>query len=284
MSITPYNFQKPGPLATAQEEQFAEWLRQAAALATRVWQRQLPINLELAYRGSDALRAAQALQGLPEGMLGWRLALHNQLSTVTLWPRSLILAVVAVLLGDDAAELPAERELTVVEESLFEFFLKDLLFPKLQETWTGRVPLQPELGAKEPHPRWLRMFEPDESLVVTSMSLTGGFGTQEWRWLLPKKGLLASLDADGAAAENPAVVQRRLQELVRNMPVEIVVKLGTAELPLVQLAHLQVGDVVVLDQRINQPLRVMVGGQEKMRGWPGRQGTRQGLQIDHLES
>jgi flagellar motor switch protein FliM len=270
MTATPYNFQKPGPLASAQEQQFSGWLRQACALATRIWQKQLPGELSVEYRGCEALRAADALQALPDGVLGWRVLLHERLTTVMIWPRPLTLGVVAGLLGDLIAELPADRDMTAVEDSLFEFFLHEQLLPKFLETWTGRVPLRPVLDAKEPHPRWLRVYEQDESLMVTTLALTGPFGAHEWR--------------DLAVAEESAAVQRRLQVLVREMPVEITVKLGTAQLPLAQLAHLQAGDLIVLDQRINQPLKASVAGRDKLSGWPGRQGNRQVLQIDRIEA
>jgi flagellar motor switch protein FliM len=283
MTATPYNFQKPGPLARAEEQQFVGWLQQGCALATRIWQKQTPGCLRVEYRDCDAARAADALQAVSDGALGWRVLLHDELPTVMIWPRSLILAVVGALLDDPSPASATDRDLTVVEESLFEFFLKDLLLPRFLETWTGRIGLKPVLGAKEPHPRWLRLYELDESLMASTLSLQGTFAAQEWRWLMPKTGLLASLHPDGAVADETAAVQRRLQNLVREMPIAVTVKLGSVELPLAQLAQLQIGDVIVLDQRINQPLKATVGDRDKILGWPGKQGNRQALQIDHLE-
>ena len=45
-----------------------------------------------------------------------------------------------------------------------------------------------------------------------------------------------------------------------------------------------VGDVVMLDQRVTEPLDAYVQGTPKFRGWPGRCGTRQALQILSLVS
>ena len=71
------------------------------------------------------------------------------------------------------------------------------------------------------------MFAADDSLAVTRFQLEGSFGKHEWLWLLPKKGLLECLWRETEAAEAAAAVRQRLESLVRDLPVEISVKLGT---------------------------------------------------------
>lgn len=282
MSVTPYNFQRPGPLANTLDHQFAGWLRAAAGLTTRRWRKELPGDFELQFRASETLLARDALAALPEGVLGYRTHLQERLPTLLVWPRPLALGILAALLCDPGKELPPDRELSVVEESLFEFFVKEML-PSFVETWNGPLPLRPELGNREPHPRWVRLFSPEESVLTTAFVLKGPFGEQEWRWLMPKKGIMASLDPGSVQAEETPGVQERLHHLVRELPVEITIRLGSVALPLSQLAQLHPGDVLVLDQRINQPLAASVAGVEKMTGWPCRLGDRQSFQIDRLE-
>lgn len=284
MTVTPYNFQKPGPLASALEHQFASWLKTLCALATRTWRKELTVSLEIQLARSDFERAQEALAALPEAVVAYRVAIHERLNTLLVWPRTLVLGVAGALQGESNAVLPGDRDLTVVEESLFEFFLKDLLLPAFLETWTGRVPIRPVIGAREPNPRWARMFAADESLVVTRFALHGPFGAHEWLWLLPKKGLLECLWRETETAEAAAAVRQRLETLVRDLPVDVTVTLGKVELHLSELARLRVGDLIVLDQRIQQPLRASVAGEEKLCGWPGRLGSRQALQIEEWES
>ena len=64
------------------------------------------------------------------------------------------------------------------------------------------------------------------------------------------------------------------------MRLEISVQLGAARLPLHQLTRLRVGDLVILDQRVHEPLAAFVAGEQKFKGWPGRAGARQAFQID----
>ncbi len=283
MTVTPYNFQKPGPLASALEHQFAGWLKTACALATRKWRKEMPAGFEILVGASEFERARDTFGGLNEGSFGYRIALHERLTTMVVWPRPLLLGLIAALQGGTSQELPGDRELTLVEESLFEFFLKDLLLPSFVETWSGRLPIRPVLGPKEGNPRWSRLFAADEGLVVTRFTLRGPFGDQAWLWLVPKKGLLESLWQETESAENAAALKQRLEGLVRDLPVEVRVTLGRVELNLSELSELRVGDVLVLDQRIHHPLKAQVGGEEKLCGWPGRLGNRQVLRIEDWE-
>ena len=43
--------------------------------------------------------------------------------------------------------------------------------------------------------------------------------------------------------------------------------------------NLRPGDVLILDQRVNEPLWGEVATAVKFRGWPGRVGRRQAVQI-----
>lgn len=279
MTATPFQFPKLGPVASALEDRFAGWLRMVCALATRQWRKTLPGGCEMLFGRIDLGRTCDVLGRLEETSVAYRVALHERLPTLLVWPRPLLLGIVNALQGAGASELPADREVTLIEESLFEFFLKDILLPPFLETWGGRLPIRPVIEGKEANPRWSRLFPADESLLATSLALKAGFGEQAWLWLVPKRGLTECFWQETEAAETAAVARQRLESAVRELPVDMTVLLGSAELRLTQLAQLQVGDVIVLDQRLSQPLAARVGERTKFCGWPGRVGSRQVLQI-----
>jgi flagellar motor switch protein FliM len=61
-----------------------------------------------------------------------------------------------------------------------------------------------------------------------------------------------------------------------------VIRLGQAKLHVSELLNLRPGDVVVLDQRVSEPLSIEVCGTRKYVGWPGRVGNRQAFQIQGM--
>ena len=107
---------------------------------------------------------------------------------------------------------------------------------------------------------------------------------QEWFWLLPLEGLLNLLEQPGqardAAAADAAKTRPQLQQRVQELPLEVTVVLGTVDLRLSQLSNLKVGDVIVLGQRVSETMTASMAGEKKMRGWPGRIGSFQAIQID----
>lgn len=281
MSVEPYNFRKPGRLASDLEQRLAAWLRDSCALGPDRWVKHMPFRLEMAPQGLEIVRPGEGLGRLPEAAVGYRMTLGEEgLLTLLVFARPLALALVAGMLGDPVGELPADRELTVIEDSLCEYVVQGLLVPVLQEAWPGREPLRLALEKKEPNPRRTRLFPPEQNVIVCTFGAQGPFGEQPWYWLLPQKGLLELFARPGPEQDGPQeAVRPRLELLVRELPVEVTVSLGTVELPLSYLAGLRAGDVIVLNQRVSEPLPATVAGQRKYRVWPGRVGSRQAFRI-----
>jgi flagellar motor switch protein FliM len=282
MRVEPYNFASPQFLRHGAREQILSWLRAASALAQKTWPRHLLAAAEWRVERIDSLPIARALAELPESGLGYRVRIGGELDSLMVLPRPLLLLLVAALMGDTADQMPDDRELTPVEDSLADFALRRLFLDPLQESWPGAEPLPLEVAGREPQPRWRRSFAGEEHLAVCASAVQGPFGRLDWRWLLPQAGVRQLFDGHGEtdAAEGESDVRLRLEASVRAVPVTFSVTLGSAEVPFAQLAGLKVGDVIVLDQRIGDTLAAEVAGERKYVGWPGRVGPRQAFVID----
>lgn len=285
MSVEPYDFRKPAGLRAEVKKRLTAWFQAAGALAAKKGARTLPFPVECRFAGLDVLDAAEALRQLPEPAVAHRVDIEpGGPATLFVLPRPLALALAGGALGDTAAQLPEDRELSVVEENLYSYLLQHLFLDALRETWTAGEPIALKAGANEAHPRWSRLFAPREPLAVCTYTLTGPFGARPVSWLLPRQGMLGRLFAAEATPEPPpppkAEVAARLEALVRGLPVTLSVVLGGADLPLAQLSRLREGDVIVLDQRVNQPLAALVSGGKKYLGYVGRVGPRQAFQIE----
>lgn len=285
MTHKPYNFRKPERLAGTLEHRLTTWLRAAGQLASEKGTRLLPFRVEMALHGIDIAPPVDVLSRLADGVLGYRLGFAGEPADMLLvWPRSLTLALVEGMLGETPTALPEDRELSDVELSLCEYLMQSLPAAVLQETWTGRTPLGLTVGEREPSPRWTRLFVKAEQLLQCTFTLRGPFGEQDWYWLAPHKRLHEFIHRAGDDDLTPMQqdAPRKLEALVRELPVEVTVDLGSIELPLSQLASLAAGDLLILNQRVAEPLSVRVDNRTKFRGWPGRVGSRQSLQIESV--
>jgi flagellar motor switch protein FliM len=286
MSVEPYNFRKPGRLASDLEQGLASWLRAYCTRAPARWNKHLPFPVEMELRQLETVRPAEGLGRLPDAIVAYRLVLAGEeIQTLLVLPRPFLLALVTAALGDAGKELPADRELTVVEDSLCGYLLQNLWLPLLQETWPGGEPLGIHVQHQETNPKWTRMFPREDNVVLCTFVCRGPFGEQPWYWMVPQKGLLdqfAQLAGPGQEQGQEEVIRPRLATLVQELPVEVTVILGAVELPLAYLAQLRAGDVLILNQRVSDPLTASVAGEKRFRVWPGRLGFQQAFQIESL--
>lgn len=284
--MRPYNFARPSRLAGDLEQRLRAWFKAAAALAAKNWTKRLGFPVELDVQELAALSAADAVDKVSDNAFGFRLAEPRLEASLLALPRPLLLGLISGLLSDPVKALPADRDLTAVEESLGEYFVRAAWLRVVQQTWPGAAPLALTFQQKEPQPRYARMFPPGETIIVCVLLLRGPFGEQELYWLIPQKGLAAQLVQAGPGTGATAVTGRPAREcieaLVRDLNLEFTVFLGSVELPLRQISQLRAGDVVILDQRFGELLTAAVDGKRKFQGWPGRVGNRQAFLIHTL--
>jgi flagellar motor switch protein FliM len=119
-------------------------------------------------------------------------------------------------------------------------------------------------------------------MLVVTFATSGPFGQARWLWLVPQQYLITGLTQSAADSQKRPAARQSLEQLIGEMPVELSVRLGETELPVSQLTRLRAGDLVILDQRVSQPLQACVGGHARFQGWPGRVGPRRAFQIDSL--
>lgn len=284
MNLELYDFRKPSRLAGEVQQQLVSWLTAACSIATEKWAKYLDTPLKHLVQGVETVRASVALAQIEDNGVAYRVALGDDVvQTLVVLPRPLLLMLAAGMHGEPCAELPTDRSLTPVEDTLVEFLLQQLL-GAVQEAWPQQDSLTVTLGETEPVPKRTRLFKPDDNVVRMALSVGGPFGEQTWHWLAPQKGLSGLLTAPGDAsvAEQLAGERTRLESLVGAMPLDVSVRLGGAVLHVSELAGLRPGDLVLLDQPVSSPLVASVAGEARFRVWPGRIGAKQAIQIESL--
>jgi flagellar motor switch protein FliM len=273
---SPHDFRKP-PLPPALRGLLALWGPQTAAQTARLWAGQLPFQAEVEFLGGELAVAREALSTLPEATLFFAAALGGgPEASVLAVARPLAQAVLAGVLGSPVEAENLDQELTPVEEEMAEFVAEQFFLGPLQRTWPLAEKLR--LGAPRRGPTASEApFAPTALVLAVRFRVKAPFGEFDWCWLAPRDaGLLASLQG-GASSQAPAADER--EALVRDLPVRLTVRLGTAALSLLNLAGLREGDLLLLDQPIDRPLPALLGGQVKFLVWPGARGARQAVSI-----
>ena len=188
-------------------------------------------------------------------------------------PRTLMLNLVGLMLGDNSAV--SERELTLIEEKLGDYFLINHWLTFFREAWPGPAGVAWVLDGRETNLPCSRIFAPTEVLLALSWQLRGPWGETPGVWYFPKKasarsarGIHLAVQATETMPEAQIAVRR--EAIVQTLAVSVEVVLGSAEMRLSELSSLQVGDVVLLDQRAADGVLARTGGQDLFRGQAGR--------------
>lgn len=279
MTIAAFDFRKPPPGELVRQAE--AWIAQACRRTAAAWGRLLPYPAELKPGPVEALPTSAAIAGLPEDAVGLPLTTGDAADETVLLAvrRPLLVALVGGLVGETAASLPEDRELTEIEASLVGYAARELFLTPLEKGWAGADPPQFTPGAPASPRAALRGA--GDSFLLATPSVAGPFGEHAVHLLVPRVGRWEKLAKPETGAKAPPPAPREhIEALVREMPVELDVILGTADLTMHDLAGLKAGDVVVLRRKVTQPLEVEVSGARKFLVWPGVIGARTAVVVE----
>jgi len=180
------------------------------------------------------------------------------------------------------------RDLTDIEIALIRHIGMDIA-RSLIEPWSRVTELAPDVTELAVGPQVMHVIPPSEFVItawyeVRFADQTGGislcFPLTVLEQILPK------LTGQSLFEHRPNKRAHELtgvtNEQLNPMTVQIRTMLGGARVDALDLANLQPGDVIVLDQEAEDPLRVMVGNCERFAGSPGTRGKRLAIQISGI--
>lgn len=286
MKVHPHDFTKPRRLDSSWHQRLSGWFRIALALANKSWVKRLPFLVEASLVDVDVCYAHQGPAQIPEGTCGYRVMIAgDRVPTFLTLPRPLLLRLVEALLGDKEP-IESQREFTPIEENLAEYFLTEFWLPFLRETWPGAEIPTWQLQPREANPQCTRLFAPAESLIQMTWQMRAPWGENTGVWYLHRKALCDLLGGPSEPSTPdlpPNALAARREAIVASLPMLLEIVLGSTDLKLTQLSHLKVGDVLLLDRRVDEKISAQSGGREVFQGKAGRVGNRKAFQIEGFE-
>lgn len=186
----------------------------------------------------------------------------------------------AMLGLDDDQEIPDDA-LSPIERSLSQMFVEQVA-ASLNDGWMGTDEISLQCATLNLDPRKARCFREKDLVTCTSVQIGLKSGSVGINWLLSKQKTCDLLESAIDRRDDPqahAIAQNPSPELVSRLPIDVVSVLGKATLPMSQLSQLQVGQLIELDQRIDQPVTAFVNESPFYEGWPGKRGKNQAIEI-----
>lgn len=276
-TATSHDFRLPSRLPHYLERLVLDWQYAACRLVPEKFSRHLSIPAALGVRPPDSLRAAD-IEIAPEEIV-FEIAVEGIHSPTVMYLAGPLGAILAQsLVGESLESLPQPRRLTKLEIPILEIAIAQVL-EGLNEAALGlEMPACQSKGhIHQPHV--LRIFPGADDFIRLRFDFKCPLGDLPWYWIWPAEALKERFPDTPLEPVKIQQSNSELREVAQRMPLDLRVKLGSAKIPVAELAALSVGDVIVLDQRVNAPLDCLVEDQILLRGWPGVQGGRQVVQV-----
>ena len=189
------------------------------------------------------------------------------------------------LMGGVGASPTTVNELTEIETKILRN-LFDRSFDNLREAWASLIEINPYLAEVEVNPQFLQMISPNETVVVISFNIVIGESSGMINICIPHvvlEPIVPNLSVRYWMQSNkkePTPEQSiALKKKIKKAQLPVVAELGHGKITIDDFLHLEIGDVISLDRKIDDPLVVKIGEVPKFTAQPGHLKSWMAVQI-----
>jgi flagellar motor switch protein FliM len=154
----------------------------------------------------------------------------------------------------------------------------------MEQAWQPVVPIAFNYVRSEVNPQFATIIPPTDVCIVVRYEVEMDRLMGRMALVLPystiepiRSKLYASYQSDQLEVDAGWIA--RMKKRLYEVPVEILVEFGRTHLKGAELLNMEVGDVIMLDSDLTQPLTVMVQGVPKFKANPGILRGNQAFQV-----
>ena len=175
------------------------------------------------------------------------------------------------------------RDFTSIEYKVINKVVKQVL-ADMEQAWQPVVPIEFNFVRSEVNPQFATIIPPTDVCIVVRYEVEMDRLMGRMALVLPystiepiRSKLYASYQSDQLEVDAGWVA--RMKKRLYEVPVEILVEFGRTHLKGSELLNMEIGDVIMLDSDLAQPLTVMVQGVPKFKATPGILRGNQAFQV-----
>ena len=201
---------------------------------------------------------------------------------------TLAFTIVDRLLGGEGQGVEKNRDLTEIERTIVEHRLTQII-ALMEEAWAEVYELKPHFMTMEANPQFTQIVAPNEMVVLVTLEVKIGESVGMINLCMPYLVLepildklstffLFSTQAKTTSPEQILAIRRKIEWA----KVDMVAFLGHSEILVRDLLELAKGDVIPLNQSVNDPLPIYVGEFMKFKSIPGLNGEHLAVQLTEI--
>ncbi|MCI8808544.1 MAG: flagellar motor switch protein FliM [Oscillibacter sp.] len=187
--------------------------------------------------------------------------------------------------GEEEPDLPSDYTYTAVELRLYEDLARDIV-AMMDPSWENYLPISFQYNRTDINPTLSQILGVDETVIIVDLKIQFNNLAGRMSICLPGE-VLMQIFAE-ISRENPA---RRISsednseeifENLRESSLEIVAALGSTQLSLSDIFHLNVGDVIDMGYTKEAPVYLDIGGYHWFTGRMGTHKKNMAVKIDEV--
>jgi flagellar motor switch protein FliM len=192
------------------------------------------------------------------------------------------------MLGGEGKAIEHIRPLTMIEQSLLDNVIRRFI-DRLRIGWEQLVRFSGVVESREMDPQFIQVIPSSEMVMVVTFSVQapGELEAGEICFCIPFISLDTIIGRLGdsfqfASAQRTQTKAQRehLDHVIEETMLPVQVRLGGTQLSIGEILDMHEGDILVLNQRHDQALDVIVNGHRKLTGRGGRLGKKMGLVVE----
>lgn len=288
--IEPYNFKRPR-LFSQDQARVLTYVHEAFARDLSVYlSAQLRTIVDINLESVDQVIYSEFVMSSapPSAIYVVNVLNHDHKIVLEIDPR-LAIYTIEKLFGGHGVFIDEKRELSQIEQKIMQKVMEET-FDKLEGAWEQAQEIELEIDSFETNAEFVQIIPAAEPAFVTNYKVSVYEETASinicYPYILLEK-MLATSDMkqwlSSAITEASPEVRERYERKLQATEVELRAELGRARVPLPELLRLEAGDVIPLERRVKDPVRVYVNGHEKFAGQAGKSGSYRAIKITNVE-
>lgn len=195
-------------------------------------------------------------------------------------------AIMDRLLGGLGEALDKIRTLTDIEETVMRKVMDNIL-KNFSEAWQNVIKISPKLETIESNPQFTQIVPPNDMVVIITVQIKIGKVEGLMNICIPYLVLdpvmpkltttywVASSVTKEAHPEQIELLQKKIKRTV----IPVIVEMGTVDISIQEFLMLSIGDVLQLDTRVGNDLKMRVGSKHKFWCKPGLANKNVAVQV-----
>ncbi|RKD34444.1 flagellar motor switch protein FliM [Thermohalobacter berrensis] len=198
-------------------------------------------------------------------------------------------AMIDRLLGGKGKGITAQRSFTEIELVLLKKIVNRLL-NLMAQAWENVIDIRPTLDKVETNPQFAQIISPNETIALVTMNITIEDVEGMINICIPHITIETILDKLSTKLWFSAAQQevtkddiKAIENRLKKAKVTLKAEIGAAKLTIGELLDLDIGDVIKLDSKYGDEIKIKLGSNVKYFGTPGKKNNKLAVKISRIK-